>query len=82
MQPSDAYGEYDPQLVQEILREQVPIKEELKPGMVLAVTLPNGNQVPATITKVANETAAIDLNHPLAGKVLNFKLNVADIVSK
>src|SRR3989338_1510316 len=82
LQPSEAYGDYNPQLVQEIPKEQVPIKEELKQGMVLAVTLPNGRQVPATITKVANETAAIDLNHPLAGKVLNFKLNVADIVSK
>ena len=81
LQPSDAYGEYDPQLVQEILREQVPIKEELKQGMVLAVTLPNGRQVPATITKVANETATIDLNHPLAGETLNFKLKVVDISS-
>ena len=81
LQPSEAYGDYDPQLVQEIPREQVPIEEELKQGMVLAVTLPNGRQVPATITKVANETVAIDLNHPLAGKVLNFKLKVVDIVS-
>ena len=81
LQPSEAYGDYDTQLVQEIPKEQVPIKEELKPGMVLAVTLPNGNQVPATITKVANETVTIDLNHPLAGKILNFRLKVVDIIS-
>ena len=81
LQPSEAYGDYDPQLVQEIPKEQVPIEEELKQGMALAVTLPNGRQVPATITKVANNTITIDLNHPLAGKILNFKLKVVDIVS-
>lgn len=82
LQPSEAYGSYNPQFVQEILLGRIQTEEELKPGMILAVTLPNGNQVPATITKVANETATIDLNHPLAGKVLNFKLKVVDIISK
>ena len=82
LQPSEAYGDYNPELVQEIPKKQVPIEEELKQGMVLAVTLPNGRQVPATITKAANETVTIDLNHPLAGKALNFKLKVVDIVSK
>ncbi len=82
LQPSEAYGDYDPQLVQEIPREQVPIKEELKQGMVLVVTLPNGRQVPARVKEVTSETITIDSNHPLAGKVLNFKLKVADIISK
>lgn len=82
LQPSETYGSYNPQLVQEIPFDRIQIEEELKQGMVLAVTMPNGNQVPATITKVANETATIDLNHPLAGQVLNFKFKVVDIISK
>ena len=81
LQPPEAYGDYNPGLVQEIPLDQVPIEEELKQGMILSVTLPNGKQVPATVTKVADETATIDLNHPLAGQVLNFKFKVVDIVS-
>ena len=81
LQPSDAYGDYDPQLVQEIPREQVPIEEELKPGMILAVTIPNGNQVPAKVKEVTANAITIDLNHPLAGEILNFRLKVVDIIS-
>ena len=79
LQPSEAYGNYDLKLVQEIPKEQVLTEEELKVGMVLAVTLPNGRQVPATIKEVAANTITIDLNHPLAGKTLNFRLKVVDI---
>ncbi|MEK6868599.1 MAG: peptidylprolyl isomerase [Nanoarchaeota archaeon] len=81
LQPSEAYGDYDPQLVQEMPRKQVPIEEELKQGMVLAVTMPNGRQVPATVKEVINETITIDLNHPLAGEILNFRFKVVDIAS-
>lgn len=82
LQSSEAYGDYNTQLVREVPRDQILIEEELKQGMLLTVTIPNGNQVPATVKEVTNETITIDLNHPLAGKVLNFKLKVVDIVSK
>jgi len=81
LRPSDAYDNYDSQLVQEIPLDQVPIEEELKEGMVLGVTIPNGNQVPATVIKVTDETITIDLNHALAGEILNFKFKLVDIVS-
>ena len=81
LQPSEAYGDYDPQLVQEIPREQVPIEEELKQGMVLAVTMPNGRQVPATVKEATADAITIDLNHPLAGEILNFRFKVVDITS-
>ena len=79
LQPSEAYGDYDLKLVQEMPKEQIQVEEELKDGVVLAVTIPNGRQVPAIIKEVTTDTIIIDLNHPLAGKTLNFKLKVVDI---
>lgn len=79
LQPSEAYGDYNPQLVQKILKKQIQVEEELKEGMILAVTIPNGRQVPAMIKEVTDEAIIIDLNHPLAGKTLNFRLKVVDI---
>tara|TARA_Y100000310_G_scaffold70474_1_gene66141 strand:- start:2805 stop:3335 length:531 start_codon:yes stop_codon:yes gene_type:complete len=81
LEPSEAYGDPNPALIQEVPRDDIPIEEELKPGTLLAVTVPNGNQVPATITEVTDETVTIDVNHPLAGQTLNFKIKVVDIVS-
>ena len=67
-------------MLRDVPREQLP-KEELKPGMMLMMQLPDGNQLPAKIADVGKEVVSIDMNHPLAGKVLNFKIKVADVTS-
>ena len=78
LQPEEAYGEYMDDMKRDIPKEQMPA-EELKPGMALMATLPTGMQVPVTVTDVTDEHVTIDLNHPLAGKVLNFKVKVVEI---
>ncbi|MFH0867852.1 MAG: peptidylprolyl isomerase [Candidatus Woesearchaeota archaeon] len=78
--PEEAYGNPSDQLIKKVPRDKLP-KEELEPGMMLGVSLANGAQVPAKITEVTDTEVIIDLNHPLAGKALNFKIKVADINS-
>ena len=46
LQPKDAYGSLNPDLIKKIPRDQLP-KEELKAGMMLALSIPNGAQIPA-----------------------------------
>ena len=79
LQPSDAYGDHNPTLIQKIPRDKLP--KELEKGMMLLITLPNGSQMPVCIEDVTEDSVTIDLNHPLAGKVLNFKIKVVDITS-
>ena len=74
----EAYGDHNAELVKEVPRDKLP-PEELKEGMLLAVQLPNGAQIPTKITKVTPEMVTIDLNHPLAGKALNFHIKVVSI---
>jgi FKBP-type peptidyl-prolyl cis-trans isomerase 2 len=81
LQPSEAYGDNNPQLIKEVPKEKLPQDKEVKPGMMLLMGLPNGAQVPARITEVTEKTVKIDLNHPLAGKVLNFKIKIVDFSS-
>jgi FKBP-type peptidyl-prolyl cis-trans isomerase SlyD len=40
---------------------------------------PDGQSFRAKITEVKTDTVVLDLNHPLAGKTLNFKVKVLDI---
>lgn len=81
LESSEAYGDHNPEMVKEIEKEKLPDGEELKPGMMLVTTLPNGLQIPAVVVGVTEETVTIDLNHPLAGKALHFKIKVIGIAS-
>ncbi len=79
LETEEAYGDYNPNLIKKIPKDQLPKEPEAKPNMVILVGLANGQQVPAIIKEVTETDITIDLNHPLAGKALNFKLKVIDI---
>lgn len=77
--PEEAYGLVNSELKREFPRNQIPLQEEPQVGMVLAFNTPDGNQFPAKIDSVDNEKIVLDLNHPLAGQKLNFKIKVVKI---
>lgn len=77
IEPDQGYGQPREDLVQEVPRERLPPEAEV--GSMLAVSIGPGQQIPATVTKLAEETATLDLNHPLAGKTLHFTITVKDI---
>ncbi|MBD3310794.1 peptidylprolyl isomerase [Candidatus Woesearchaeota archaeon] len=79
LQPAEAYGEPKQELVKKVPVEQLPKEPAPQKGMVLAVQLPNGQKIPAKITEVGDKEATIDLNHPLAGKVLKFKVKIVGV---
>ncbi|MFT4311141.1 MAG: FKBP-type peptidyl-prolyl cis-trans isomerase [Candidatus Woesearchaeota archaeon] len=77
--PENGYGPRRDELVQQIPKDQFPKDKEVEAGMMISVTAPNGQQFPATVQKVEGETVTLDMNPPLAGKNLNFKLKIVDI---
>ncbi len=79
--PAEAYGEVKAEMRKKVPRKQLPPDQEPKVGMILAVGLPNGQQFPARIIAVTTEDVTIDLNHPLAGKTLHFKIKVAEVAA-
>ena len=77
--PDKAYGTRNDKLVQEVPLEQLKLEEEPKPGMVLTLKDPSGKMLNAMVTKVGDGKMTLDLNHPLAGKTLEFKIKIVDI---
>ena len=81
IEPKDAYGEHNPELVREFPKAQMPALpegKEFEEGMILGMQTPDGHQMPVRISKVTEDKVELDLNPPLAGKVLNFKVKVVE----
>src|SRR3989344_3422764 len=79
IEAKEAYGDYKPELKKDIPRSDLPKDQEPKPGMILMVGMPDGRQFPIKIAAVTDKTVTIDLNHPLAGKKLIFKIKIVDV---
>ena len=79
IKPENAYGMINPQLLKKLPLKAIPNGEKLKAGMRILVGRQGEQQIPAIVTEVTTEEATIDLNHPLAGKTLIFKIKVVGI---
>jgi len=76
---ADAYGEMRDDLKKEFPKAMVPEGQDIKEGMVLGMQTPDGHQIPARIVEVKESAFVVDLNHPLAGKNLIFKIKIVSI---
>lgn len=70
LEPADAYGEHDERGVQEVPLNRLP--EGVKVGDALQTS--QGSK--ALVTNIDGDKATVDLNHELAGKVLNFSVTL------
>ena len=79
IQPDDAYGPRHDQMVQEVPKSALPDNLEPEIGMGLQAQGQDGQVINLTITAVADDSITVDGNHPLAGKALNFAIELVEI---
>lgn len=80
MQPDDAFGEYDAELIQIEPRSAFP--KELQIGMQFEGLPEGGDEDEAIIyrvTEIADDRVVLDGNHPLAGMALVFTCTVTAV---
>lgn len=76
--PDKAYGEYSDERVIEVGKHVFTIDgkfdgDNIYPDAVVPLSNENGERFLGTVVAVGTETVKLDLNHPLAGRTLNFK---------
>lgn len=76
--PSEGYGEYDEKMTQEVPLNVFQGVEKVEVGMQFYAQTPAG-PMPLRIKSVGEKTAIIDANHELAGKNLNFAIEVVSV---
>lgn len=82
LQPEEAYGERSEDMVQRVPAKHLHGLEgknaKWKAGMVAVVQTEQG-QRQVTVVKVGKFMVTVDINPPLAGKVLTFDIEVVDV---
>jgi len=77
--PEEGYGSENPQAIQEIPKNQLPPEIKPEAGMTLYAQAPDGRQVPVEVREVKDDVVVMNFNHPLAGKTLNFDVEILEI---
>lgn len=76
---ADAYGPLNPEMRQAVPREGIPAEIPLELGTQLQMQTPDGQALPVTVVEVTDATVTLDANHPLAGKDLQFDIELMSI---
>jgi FKBP-type peptidyl-prolyl cis-trans isomerase 2 len=77
----DAYGAYDEGAVERVPTYRIPNGNEIPAGEIILWTSPRNNKpIPVTVSKIENQIAYLDFNHPLAGKELDYWVKLLERV--
>ncbi|MGE5234983.1 MAG: FKBP-type peptidyl-prolyl cis-trans isomerase [Acidobacteriota bacterium] len=75
---AEGYGEVDRSAVFEVSRDKFPADEELIPGTQV-MSQGGGEPRVFTIREARDDKVVLDANHPMAGKDLNFAVEVTEV---
>lgn len=78
LEPEDAYGPYEEELVVEGPRGSFP-EGDIRVGQSFTVHLQDGQEAVGRVLRISGDNVAMDFNHPLAGKRLTFHLHVVAV---
>ncbi len=79
--PEDAFGYASPQNIHTMERRDFPNDLDVAAGKVIGFTTPAGDEVAGTVLGVDDDNVQVDFNHPLAGYVLDFEVEVLAVRS-
>ncbi len=76
--PEQGYGPVHEEGIQTVPLDIIP-EDARQPGAKLVGQGPQGEPIHAQVKEIKEDTAVVDLNHPLAGEDLHFEVKVLEI---
>lgn len=76
--PEKGYGQRDPRAVQNVPKTAFNEPDKLQVGGVITGEA-NGQPFQAMVTGISDDEVTLDMNHPLAGKTLNFDIEIVEV---
>lgn len=79
LMPEEAYGMPDPNAVMTFEIAQLPGSEDLTVGQQVYLSNAMGQPFPVKVTAKDESTVTLDANHEMAGKELNFRIELVEV---
>lgn len=79
VEPAEGYGEPTPELIQVVPKSAFQGVDSIEIGMSFETQSPEGHVQRIVVKEVEGEDITIDANHPLAGVVLNFDVEIIEV---
>lgn len=79
LMPEEAYGMPNPDAILIFEIESLPGSENLTVGQRVYLQNEMGQPVPVTVVSKTEKTIKLDANHEMAGKELNFKIELIEV---
>ena len=79
LMPEEAYGMPDPRAIFTLEIAQLPGSEDLEVGARAYLTNQYGQPFPVTVTEKTETNITFDANHEMAGKELNFQIELVEV---
>ena len=78
--PDEGFGPRDAKYIEKLSRADFPDDLKLEIGKQLQVPHAEGGEIRATVIAFDDATVTLDSNHPLAGKILHFDVEIIEIL--
>lgn len=80
LMPEEAYGQPNPEAIFSAEIAEVPGAEDLSVGQQVYLTSDYGQPIPVTVTAKDDQMITFDANHEMAGKELNFRIELVEVL--
>jgi FKBP-type peptidyl-prolyl cis-trans isomerase SlpA len=80
LDPWQAFGESQPDLVQTLPKADLPPDVNLEVDQLVEFAMPNGETVAGHVLEIGDESVKVDFNHPLADLAIEFEVEIARIL--
>ena len=81
IQPEDAYGPLNEDAIQTLPKHAFEDPSGLEVGRMIQGKTLEGQAFSATVRRIEGEEVTLDLNHPLAGKILLFEVEILEVTN-
>ncbi len=80
LDPWQAFGEAQPELIQTLPKSDLPADTPLEVDQLVEFAMPNGETLAGHVLEIGDDSVKVDFNHPLADLAIEFEVEIEGIL--